>query len=39
MMDTERTFELCLRLLYKPREVQFTGADFEIGKIEQNDVA
>ena len=39
MMDTERSFELCLRLMYKPREVQFTGADFEIGKIDQTDVA
>lgn len=37
-MDTERTFELCLRLLYKSHQVQYTGEDF-IEKIPQREVA
>ena len=28
-MDTERTYELCLRLLYKKNAIQYTGQDFE----------
>ena len=37
-MDAERTFELCLRLMYPDHQVEYTGEDF-IERIPQNDIA
>ena len=37
-MDTERTFELALRLMYRQELIQFTGNDF-IEKIPNPDIA
>lgn len=34
-MDTEKTFEMCLRLLYKKEHVEFSGEDF-VSKFDSN---
>ena len=37
-MDTERSYELCLRLLYKKSQIQYTGEDF-VSNMENLEVA